>query len=166
MIGYLAFAAFAVSALAFLFSVEAGILVAIVAHPISAAAWYQAFFIGPVWINPVGAVGIAMTFGILAWGLTRGPSILRIPLAGYWITYIVYYTFASSIHALNYGAAASVDLMIRHLAGLTGFYMGQAYFLSHDRFRQFTMALIISGIFPIGVILYQVASGGGTLREM
>ena len=166
MIGYVAIGALALGSLAFLISVEAGILAAIVAHPITSAGWYKAIFFGPVWINPVGALGIFMTFGVLFWGMAKGPPILRMPLAGIWCAYILYYLFANTIHAVNYGAAASLDLMVRHLAGFTGFYMGQAFFSTHDRFRQLLIALIVSGLFPVTVITYQVLSGGGMLRDM
>lgn len=166
MIAYVAMGALALVPIAFVFSVQAGILAGIVAHPITSAAWYQAFFIGPVWINPVGALGIILPTFVLLRAIAKGPSIMRMPLVGIWLTYILYFSLAGTLHAIKFGPAASLDLLFRHLAGFMGFYMVQAFFSSHDRFRQFLIALILSGLFPVAVILYQVFSGEGTLRSM
>ena len=59
-----------------------------------------------------------------------------------------------------------MDLIFRHIAGFVGFYMLQAFFTEKKDFKRLLLTLIASGLFPVIVILYQIATGSGTMREM
>lgn len=153
-------------ALSFLVGVRAGILATMFSHPIAAAGWHVNFFIGSIKLNPLVFIGITVPVLIVLRGITKGPSILKMPLAGIWIVYICYSIFAGTFHALDEGPGKSLNLIFRHLAGFAGFYMMQAFFTDRENFKKLLLVLIASGLFPVFVILYQIATGTGTLREL
>lgn len=166
MVAYIASLSVLVVMIGFLFGVRTGILATLFAHPIAAAGWYANYFIGPIKINPLVAIGLIVPVFVILRGVTKGPSFLKMPLAGIWIIYVCYNVFFGTFHALDEGPGRALNLIFRHLAGFVGFYMLQAFFTDRENFKRLLWALVASGFFPVGVILYQVATGSGTLREL
>jgi hypothetical protein len=166
VIGYLAILSVLVVTLAFVFSPRAGVLATLVLHPIAAAGWYANYFLGGIKMNPLVFIGILVPAFVLMRAFTRGPSLAQMPLIGIWGVYVLYNIFAGTLHALDEGPAQSLNLISRHVAGFAGFYMVQAFFTQKEHFKRLTIALILSGLFPVLVILYQIASGSGQFNNM
>ncbi len=166
MIGYIASLSVVFVATAFVLGIRAGVLATLLFHPVAAAGWYANYFIGGVKMNPLVLLGLLVPMFIFLRALTRGPSFNTMPLFGIWTVYLCYNLFAGTFHAIDEGLTKSMDLIFRHIAGFVGFYMLQAFFTEKKEFKKLTLTLIASGLFPVLVILYQIASGSGTLREM
>jgi hypothetical protein len=166
VIGYLSVLSVLVVALAFVFSTRAGILATLLLHPIAASGWHVNYFLLGVKINPLVLLGLLVPLFVFARAFTRGPSFNEMPLFGIWTVYLCYSIFAGTLHAIDAGPARSTDLIFRHIGGFVGFYMMQAFFTDRENFKKLLLALIASGLFPVLIILFQIATGQGTLREM
>jgi hypothetical protein len=166
VIGYIAALSVLVVATAFVFGVRAGILATLLLHPVAAAGWHLAYFVGPIKLNPLVVVGLLVPLFIILRAFTKGPSFTQMPLSGIWILYVCYNIFAGTMHALDEGAGTSLNLISRHIAGFVGFYMLQAFFTERRDFRHLTIALVLSGLFPVLIVLYQILTGSGTLRGL
>ena len=57
------------------------------------------------------------------------------------------------------GLRPGANVFFRHLNGLVGFYMVQAFFLPPQRRPWLFRSLIVAGLFPVGVGLFQLATG-------
>lgn len=166
MIGYIASLSVVVVATAFVLGIRAGILATLLMHPIAASGWYAAYYLAGIKLNPLVLLGLIVPMFVFLRAFTRGPSFNTMPLFAMWTIYLCYNLFAGTLHAVSEGPARSLDLMFRHIAGFIGFYMLQAFFTEKKEFKRLTMTLIASGLFPVFVILYQIATGSGTLRGM
>ncbi len=166
MIGYLAALSVLTVGLCFVFGARAGILATLLLHPIAASGWHVNYFIGGIKLNPLVLMGLIVPMFVFLRAFTRGPAFSQMPLFAIWTIYLCYNIFAGTLHAASEGPARSMDLIFRHIAGFVGFYMMQAFFTEREDFKKLLLALIASGIFPILVILYQIGTGSGTLREM
>jgi hypothetical protein len=166
VIGYIASLSVLLVATAFVLGVRAGILATLLLHPVAASGWYANYFLGGIKMNPLVLMGLIVPMFIFLRAFTRGPSFAKMPLAGIWTVYLCYNLFAGTFHAIDEGPAKSMDLIFRHIAGFVGFYMIQAFFTEKKDFKRLLLTLVASGLFPVLVILYQIATGSGTLREM
>lgn len=166
MIGYIAALSVLVVALCFVFGVRAGILATLMLHPVAAAGWHVVYFLGPIKLNPLVVIGLIVPLFVMLRAFTKGPSFTKMPLSTIWILYVCYNTFAGTLHALDEGPGASLNLISRHVAGFVGFYMLQAFFTERKDFRNLTIALVLSGLFPVLVVLYQIVTNSGTLRGL
>ncbi len=166
MIGLIASLSVVCVATAFIIGTSTGVLATLFFHPVAAAGWYAAYYLAGIKMNPLVLLGLIVPMFIFLRALTRGPSFATMPLFGIWMVYLVYNLFAGTLHAVHEGPARSMDLIFRHIAGFVGFYMMQAFFTEKKEFKKLTLALILSGLFPVLVILFQIATGSGTLRDM
>jgi hypothetical protein len=166
VIGYLSALSVLVVALCFVFGARAGILATLLLHPVAAAGWHVNYFLGGIKLNPLVLMGLIVPMFVFLRAFGRGPAFNQMPLFAIWTVYLCYNIFAGTLHAISEGPARSMDLIFRHIAGFVGFYMMQAFFTERAHFKRLLQALVVSGMFPILVILYQIATGSGTLREM
>jgi hypothetical protein len=166
VIGYIAALSVLVVALAYVFGIRAGILATLLLHPVAAAGWHMAYYVGPIKLNPLVVIGLIVPLFVMLRAFTRGPSFAKMPLSSIWILYVCYNTFAGTLHALDEGPGTSLNLISRHIAGFVGFYMLQAFFTERSHFRHLTIALVLSGVFPVLVVLYQILTDSGTLRGL
>jgi O-antigen ligase len=71
------------------------------------------------------------------------------PLKWIWLLYSADTVMFSSIVMFDEDWRAGLSVLMRHLNGLAGFYMVQAYCRDERDFRRFAWALAITGIFPM-----------------
>jgi len=152
--------------LAFIFSARAGVVATLALHPIAATGWFANYYVGTLKLNSLVLIGLIVPLCIFLRAFSKGPPFTKMPLVGIWTVYLCYAVFAGSMHALDEGLSVSLNLILRHVAGFVGFYMMQAFFTERKDFKHITLALVVSGVFPILVIAYQIATDSGTLREM
>lgn len=86
-------------------------------------------------------------------------SLMRMPLKWIWLAYSAYILFFSIIVANGEDFKGGTNIFFRYINGIVGFYFLQAYFRQGDRFKWFLWALILGGLFPMGLGLYQALTG-------
>lgn len=86
-------------------------------------------------------------------------SLARMPLKGMWVTYSVYIVMFSMLIAYTDEPKSGASIFFRYINGIVGFYFLQAFFRQGDRFKWFLWALILGGLFPMGLGVYQAATG-------
>jgi len=148
----------AAALLAFIAEPALGIMLLFIAKPIVDANWGQVLFLG----MPLTQIVAGLVPLLMLWHMAIAKpeaSISRMPLKWIWIAHA---TYLSTVVLLTIGqeeAMLGVNLMFRTMNGLVGFYMVQAFFHDERRIRQFLIALLVAGLFPISVGIYQVATG-------
>jgi hypothetical protein len=83
----------------------------------------------------------------------------KMPLRWIWLIFIVDVTIFSFLIAYNQDLVAGANVFFRHLNGFVGFYMAQAFFQREKRLKLLLIALMVAGLFPVGVGIYQAATG-------
>lgn len=86
-------------------------------------------------------------------------SLMRMPLKGMWLAYSVYILIFSMVIAYNDELKTGANIFFRYINGIIGFYFIQAYFRESKRFKWFLWALILGGLFPMALGLYQASTG-------
>lgn len=87
---------------------------------------------------------------------SRGKSSFRyMPFKNLWLIYLGYIFIFSSIIFTSEGVIPAIDVFLRYLNGFTGFYMVQAFIQNQKDLKLFIWTLIFSGVFPMGVGLYE-----------
>ena len=81
------------------------------------------------------------------------------PLKWIWIIWSVDAVFFSTNIMFQEGWLQGLQVVMRHLNGITGFYMVQAYCRSEEDFRRFAWGLVVAGIFPMAMGLYEGVTG-------
>jgi hypothetical protein len=106
---------------------------------------------------------------------TRSTTFTRMPLRWIWLLWSVDVALFSAHIMFASDIRDGANVLFRHLNGLTGFFMVQAY-LAHDRgSKRFLWALAIAGLFPIGMGIVEALTGqhwsttfgeGGLIRNV
>lgn len=86
-------------------------------------------------------------------------SIARMPLNAMWLVYSVYIVMFSMLIAYSDDLKSGANVFFRYINGIVGFYFLQAFFRQGDRFKWFLLSLILGGLFPIGLGVYQGTTG-------
>jgi O-antigen ligase len=139
----------------FFLSVQLGILFALLTKPIIDASW--SYFYGD--ISPVRVVGVLVPFLVLLRILTSDKRLSNLPLFPIWMIYVVYVSFVFSFNVFEFGPLKFVELAFRALNGFVGYFMIQTYFSERDAFKKLLQILIVAGLFPTLVGVYQIATG-------
>lgn len=140
---------------AFFLSAQLGILFTLLTKPIVDASW--SYFYGQ--ISPVRAVGVLVPLFVMFSIFISDKRVSRVPLFPIWMTYVVYISFAFSFNIIEYGPLKFLELMFRVLNGFVGYCMIQMYFSERDAFKKLLQILIVAGLFPTLVGVYQLATG-------
>jgi hypothetical protein len=134
---------------------QAGVLIALFAKPIIDATWNYAF---GGW-NLLEIMGVFVPTIVLLRALFNRYKLADVPFFGLWLIYIFYNALTFSAHLFESSALVGVELTLRLLHGLAGFYMMQAFFADREGFRRLLIVLILAGAFPLLIGLYQVFTG-------
>lgn len=132
----------------------AGILTAIFVKP----------FIDASWSSNIGQINPGRIFGVLVptlilWAILAKKRISNIYGIGIWTVYAVYALLTATFMLINSGPVEAVQSLFRTLNGFIGYLMLQLYFYKAAEFRKLVLVLIATGLFPIGVGLYQAVTG-------
>ena len=83
----------------------------------------------------------------------------RMPLRWIWLIFIGDVLLFSSIIAYQQDLPTGANVFFRNLNGFMAFYMVQAFFHEERRLKFFLIALMVAGLFPVGVGVYQAVTG-------
>src|ERR1700733_10449137 len=81
------------------------------------------------------------------------------PLKWIWLIYSLDSVLFSSMVMFGEDWQAGLQVLMRHLNGLTGFYMVQAYCRDERDFLRFAWAMAIAGFFPMATGLFENLTG-------
>jgi hypothetical protein len=135
-----------------------GVLLLFVSKPIIDATWDVPLFLempltqiisGLVPIVVVGRMFMAKeeeAFGVM-------------PLKWLWLMYVCYAALSSVFILYSQDPKTAANIFFRYLNGLAGFYMLQAFFNRDSHLKLIFFGMMLGGLFPIGIGLYQLATG-------
>lgn len=135
-----------------------GILFLTLVKPVVDTSFYVVFMGN---LNLTRVHGVLIPSIIILYMMTaRGDSRLRhMPMKALWLIYGADVFLFSGIVAYSSGLLEAADVFFRHINGLVGFYMFQAFFTADERLKKLFFVMIIAGIFPVVTTLYQIVTG-------
>jgi hypothetical protein len=147
-----------ISILCLIVSPAVGMVAVFIAKPFIDATWDLELLFG---LRQTEAYSALITFLLLAhMALARNDkSLMRMPLKGIWLAYSIYIIFFSIIIAYSDELRTGANIFLRYINGIIGFYFLQAFFRQGNRFKWFLWALILGGLFPMSLGLYQALTG-------
>ncbi len=147
-----------ISILCLVMSPAVGMVAVFIAKPFIDASWDLELLFG---LRQTEVYSVLITFILLAhMALARNDkSLMRMPLKGIWIAYSIYIVFFSMIIAYSDEPKTGANIFLRYINGIIGFYFLQAFFRQGHRFKWFLWALILGGLLPMSLGLYQALTG-------
>lgn len=156
MILALALFCFVAMLIAFYASVQYGILVAFLTKPMIDASWDTHIGFG---LNVLRLVGVLFPLLVFFRSLGTGKPFTQIPLATIWIVYVAYNLLVSTVIIFEHDLMSYINRSFRILNAVIGYYMIQTYFADKEAFRKLLIFIILAGIFPLMMGVYQAATG-------
>lgn len=147
-----------ISVLLLIISPPAGIMATFLAKPVIDATFDQTVVGGLRLTYLTGAALPVVVTAHLVLARLRNNLVMP-PLFGAWIIYTVYIIFFSSHLLLSSGAEVGSNIFFRHISAPVGYFMLQHFFVSETRKRALIIALVISGLFPVGMSVIQIITG-------
>ncbi len=133
-----------------------GVLVTMMLKPIIDASWNH-YFAG---INLLRLVGVLVPLLLLPRILLKnGAMIFRLPLAVVGGLYFCSNLFGVMGLISTWQIMGASELFFRVLNGTLGFFMLQTYFNERQGFRNLLIFLLLAGLFPVGVGIFQASTG-------
>lgn len=135
-----------------------GVVLLFISKPIIDATWAIPLFLGmPLTQIIAGLVPIFVAGRMII--AKNDESFQLMPLKWIWLVYVCYAGIFSAFILYNQDPQSAANIFFRYGNGLAGFYMLQAFFHQGHRQKLIFLAMMIGGLFPIGVGLYQLATG-------
>ena len=136
----------------------AGVVLLFISKPIIDATWDVPLFLEmPLTQIISGLVPIIVICRMLV--AKKDESFHAMPLKWMWLIYVCYAAIFSVFILYGQDLKSAANIFLRYLNGFAGFYMLQAFFQQNSRMKLIFLAMMIGGLFPIGVGLYQLATG-------
>ena len=147
-----------ISILCLVMSPAVGMVAVFIAKPFIDASWDLELLFG---LRQTEVYSVLITLLLLAhMALARNDkSLMRMPLKGMWMAYSVYIVIFSMIIAYSDELKTGANIFLRYINGIIGFYFLQAFFRQGNRFKWFLWALILGGLLPMSLGLYQALTG-------
>lgn len=136
-----------------------GLAVTFVARPLVDATWNE-LLIGD--LNLPRIMSVAVPSVVLGYMLliARGEKSLKhVPLLWLWVLYSLYCVVFSINIGVNEGLLPGLEIFFRHISGIVGFYMLQAFAENRAQLKRILLALLLAGLFPCAVGCYQALTG-------
>jgi hypothetical protein len=153
----------AIPTITLIFSPSLGIMIGFVVRPVL-DCFYDTFYEDYPLTKIMGAVFVAVLLCRLFATVRTG--FRKIPLAGIWFIWFYMQLFNTCfIVASGDGLTSGMDFLLRGLHGFVGYFMLQTYFREREQFRRLLIALLIAGIFPLSMSVYQNLLGGAIKTE-
>jgi len=156
MLVFLAGAAVILSAIGLIVSPLWGVVIVIIVRPLVSTAWGQSFS----GIAPLHVFGALLPVLLLP-RLVFSRSQPRPPLwiQGVALLYLLSQTLGSYVLLAEWDLGSFLDVWLRALNGYLGFFLFAYYFRERRTFRILLLALLIAGVFPLLMGLYQNLTG-------
>lgn len=135
--------------------------------------WLAAFLVKPI-VDTGWDISALRLFGFSALELIGAglPTIVLVrmmfvpadrprhaPLRGLWIAYILSVVCGAMMGMLEKDYVGAVSFFLRSLNGLAAFYSIHHLFGHRNAFRVFLISILIAGLFPLGIGLYEIVTG-------
>ena len=136
-----------------------GVPLLLLVRPIVDATWAQTIAFD---VNLSMLLGVLVPTIVLLRGVLRGghdDGIGRVPLVLPWLAFSLYALAFCAIIAFVDGWLNAIDVFFRHINGVVGFFMVQAWFRDDAAIRRLMLAIAAAGAFPMAIGLYQIATG-------
>jgi hypothetical protein len=156
MLFYLSIALTAASLLLIALRPKQGILFTLMAKPIIDTTWGEVFF--GIKLLYIMGVGVPVLVFIHAIFNKEEDRLSEMPLFWFWLTYISWNFITSQIITYQSGMKG-LDIFFRVLNGFLGFYWFQRYFREKEDLNKLLLAMLVAGMFPIGVGVFQFVTG-------
>jgi hypothetical protein len=135
-----------------------GIVLLFISKPIIDATWDVPLFLGMPLTQIIS--GLVPIFVVGRMVIAKNDESFRLmPLKWIWLVYVCYAAIFSAFILYNQDPQSAANIFFRYGNGFAGFYMLQAFFHQDHRQKLLFLAMMIGGLFPIGVGLYQLATG-------
>jgi len=141
---------------AFFVGGQLGILASFFAKPIIDGAWDVHLAEG---FSPPRIVSVVIPVLLVVRLLIDKKQVSRLPLFPLWTVYFIYSALVLIQTLINTSALVYLELVFRVLNGYLGYIMIQAYFADRDSFRKLLRLILLASLFPLGVFVYQFATG-------
>lgn len=135
-----------------------GVVLLFISKPIIDATWDAPIFFGMPLTQIISGLVPIFVAGRMV--IAKNDESFRLmPLKWIWLVYVCYAGVFSAFILYNQDPQSAANIFFRYGNGLAGFYMLQAFFRQDHRQKLIFLAMMIGGLFPIGVGLYQLATG-------
>jgi len=133
-----------------------GLLLLFALRPVIDASWNYSFG----GFNLLAVVGVAVPLLFLPRILTEKSFLLNNRRWKYLaIGYLISNSLSCGFLLLDHQYLQFVELLMRSLNGFLGFFLLAFYFDDREKFRYLLIALLVAGIFPVLMGMYQKATG-------
>jgi len=133
-----------------------GILTIVLLRPVIDASWANSF----MGVNCLKIVGFFIPLLILPRIIgARDRTFFDMPLSKIGLVYIVSYMLGVTGLVSVGNISGATELFFRVLNGFLGFYMFQFYFTDRNKFMKLLFILLLAGLFPMAVGIYQAVTG-------
>ena len=133
-----------------------GVLVTVMLRPLVDASWRSTLF----GFNCLMLLGAAVPLLVLPRILRTGPRhFFRMPLSRVGIAYLLTILPGVALLAIETDVVLTANYFFRLVNGFLGFFMFQFFFHDRERFRKLLFCLLLAGLFPVSVGIYQSITG-------
>jgi hypothetical protein len=136
-----------------------GVLALFIVRPLVDTTWDQVIVAGFKLTELVSAATPLIVLLRMGFDDDASRTFRNMPLKGLWILWSLDVFLFSSAIMFTEGLNDGANVLLRHLNGLAGFYMLQAYCKDTDDLRRWAWALAFAGLFPIATGLFEALSG-------
>jgi len=156
MIFPVAILATAISLALLLFSPVNGVLAIVLLRPVIDASYANSF----LGVNCLEIVGFFVPLLILPRIIgARDRTFFDMPLSKIGLIYLASYMLGVTGLVAAGKISGAAELFFRVLNGFLGFFMFQFYFTDRDKFMKLLFIMLLAGLFPMAVGIYQAATG-------
>lgn len=116
--------------------------------------------------SPTVIMGVLFLAALFSRFIIDGIGFSKVPMAKIWLLWVYLQLFNTVlIIACGDGFIMGLNFLLRSLHGFAGYFMLQTYFKKKEDFRWLLVALLIAGILPISMSVYQNVLGGSIRTE-
>lgn len=137
---------------------SAGVVILLVSKPLTDTTFAQSLLFG-FHLTELVAVSVPLAIAWYAMYASPRERVRHMPLKMIWALYAANIVAFSLLVAANQGAMAGANVFFRHINGVAGFYVMQALFHTDKGLKTFLLAMLVAGLFPMGVGVYQLVTG-------
>lgn len=148
-----------VATLALIFSPATGLLLAFLVRPVVDTAFDQSLGVGLRLTEAFSVVVPCCIFFHMLFTAKGSSGLASMPLRAIWLIWVADVILFSVIIMVFQGPMDGLNVLFRHLNGFMGFYAIQAFLREERDLRRFLLFLILAGLFPVGVGVYQLVTG-------
>jgi O-antigen ligase len=158
MLLYISLVGAAIALLFFIINPAVGVLLIFLVRPFVDTAYGDDLGVGLRLTEIVSVIVPCLI--ILHMTTAKGFARFRyMPLNTIWLIWTADVVLFSSLIMFQEGMLAGLTILFRHLNGFAGFFMVQAFLREGKGPRNFFLILMLAGLFPTGIGVYQILTG-------